>query len=346
MILTDKEWKAFELTEIFEINSTSSGIDKNKLDNLNGNIPYITRTDKNNGVEKFIGIQTNKKWNRDSGNVITVGLDTQTVFYQPCSFYTGQNIQVLTNKNLNYYNAMFLIPLLKILMQKFSWGGNGATLTRLKKSKIMIPVNSEGNPDFNFMENYMKEKENKMVNKYVKYLETLDKLGGVTTSSKISWKSFKVSEVFELIIRGKRLKKGDHIDGNIPYVSSTMLNNGVDGFIGNEDARRFKDCLTIANSGSVGYSFYHPYEFIGSDHITALKGKENNKYTYLFMSSLLKRLSEKYSFNREINDYRINKEMMLLPVNEKEEIAYDYMEHYVKSIIKSQIEKYLNYKLV
>lgn len=29
----------------------------------------------------------------DEGNVITIGLDTQTVFYQPASFYTGQNIQ-------------------------------------------------------------------------------------------------------------------------------------------------------------------------------------------------------------------------------------------------------------
>ncbi|MBS9782175.1 MAG: hypothetical protein KGV43_00015 [Arcobacter sp.] len=56
-------------------------------------------------------------------NVISIGLDTQTVFYQNSKFYTGQNIQILSNQNLNYENAMFIIPLLKIQRQKFSGGG-------------------------------------------------------------------------------------------------------------------------------------------------------------------------------------------------------------------------------
>ena len=36
------------------------------------------------------------KHHMDTGNCITVGLDTQTAFYQENSLYTGQNIQVLT----------------------------------------------------------------------------------------------------------------------------------------------------------------------------------------------------------------------------------------------------------
>ena len=194
MLLTDKEWVAFLLTDIFEINSTSSGIDKNKLDNLEGNIPYITRTDKNNGIEKFIGIQSNKKWNKDDGNVITIGLDTQTVFYQPSSFYTGQNIQILKNKELNYYNAMFIIPLLKILMKKFSWGGNGATLTRLKKSKIMLPANKDGKPDFKFMELYTKEKQNKMITKYIQYCETVGAVH-THTHTRVFYRQYKMERI-------------------------------------------------------------------------------------------------------------------------------------------------------
>ena len=74
------------------------------------------------------------------GNVITIGLDTQTVFYQPHCFYTGQNIQVLINKNINLLTSFFLLPILKIQMDKFSWGGNGATLGRLNRTKAMLPV--------------------------------------------------------------------------------------------------------------------------------------------------------------------------------------------------------------
>lgn len=127
------EWIEFVFENIFEIYSTSSGIDKNKLNDKKGVIPYVTRSDKNNGIDFFIGSQDNK-FKQNNGNVITIGLDTQTVFYQSHSFYTGQNIQILSNESLNYFTCQFLIPLIKIQMKKFNWGGNGATLTRLSCS--------------------------------------------------------------------------------------------------------------------------------------------------------------------------------------------------------------------
>ena len=54
-------------------------------------------------------------------------------------------------------------------MTKFNWGGNGATLTRLKKTKIMLPKNKQGNPDFVYMENYIKSLETKKLKQYIKY---------------------------------------------------------------------------------------------------------------------------------------------------------------------------------
>ena len=48
----------------------------------------------------------------------------------------------------------------------------------------------------------------------------------------------------------------------------------MDGFVGNEGSvRKFEDCITIANSGSVGSAFFHQYEFVASDHVTQLKRK-------------------------------------------------------------------------
>lgn len=148
-----------------------------------------------------------------------------------------------------------------------------------------------------------------------------------------NWKAFYFTEVFTEIQRGKRLKKADHKIGNTPYVSSTSFNNGVDGFIGNEGSvRRFEDCLTLANSGSVGSAFYHRYEFIASDHVTQLKKEGLDKYAYLFMIPLIKRLSEKYSFNREINDERIKREKLLLPVTDAGDIDFQFMSSFMKQI--------------
>ena len=107
----------------------------------------------------------------------------------------------------------------------------------------------------------------------------------------------------------------------------------MDGFIGNEGGvRKFEDCITIANSGSVGSAFFHQYKFVASDHVTQLKRKGLDKYAYLFMVPIINRLSEKYSFNREINDERIKREKILLPVNKKGEIDFNFMSSFMQEV--------------
>lgn len=158
------------------------------------------------------------------------------------------------------------------------------------------------------------------------------------------WKEFYLRDIFPDILRGKRLKTADHIQGSVPYVSSSAINNGVDAFIGNNGkVRKFEECLTLANSGSVGKTFYHSYEFIASDHVTSLKSDKLNKYSYLFIATIVQRLEGKYSFNREINDVRINKEKIVLPVDESSNPDYAFMEHYIKERERRIVQNYIEY---
>lgn len=140
------------------------------------------------------------------------------------------------------------------------------------------------------------------------------------------------------------MKTADHLVGEVPYVSSSALNNGVDNFVSNDKGvRKFSDCLSLANSGSVGSSFYEPFEFVASDHITHLKNEDFNKYHYLFLATMTSRLSQKYNFNREINDKRISREIILLPLNDKGEPDYEYMEKYSKNLLREKIQRYIKY---
>jgi hypothetical protein len=66
--------------------------------------------DANNGINDWTAAQPAYAIN--GGNRITVGLDTQTAFYQPSPSYMGQNIQVFRSENLNADNAHFIVPLL------------------------------------------------------------------------------------------------------------------------------------------------------------------------------------------------------------------------------------------
>ena len=347
--LTDVEWGEFFIggsNGLFDITSTKSGIDKNKLNNEVGFIPYITRTDMQNGINMFITDKQNNRYNIDEGNVITIGLDTQTVFYQPTAFYTGQNIQVLRNKNLNKYTAMFIIPSIKIQMQKFNWGGNGATLGRLNRTRLVLPVDSQGQPNWQFMEDYIKQEQKQQAQKIIDYYERklVELAGDVVGLDKVKWKTFRFTEVFQEIQRGKRLTKANQTNGPKPYISSTSENNGVDAFIGNNTGvRKFEDVLTLANSGSVGSTFYQQFEFVASDHVTALKSENADKYAYLFLSTVVKRLEEKYSFNREINDTRIKREKIILPADKQGNPDFQYMSDFVKKLELDKVQEVLEY---
>ena len=164
-------------------------------------------------------------------------------------------------------------------------------------------------------------------------------MGNMDLNAK-KWEDFYLVDLFPEIQRGKRLTKENQITGEIPYISSTVLNNGIDNFISNNsNIRMFSNCLSVANSGSVGSSFYHPYEFIASDHITHLKNENMNVYVYLFIATLIKRFSEKYNFNREINDKRISREKITLPVDDEGKPDYEYMKQYVSRIKEKKTDE-------
>lgn len=342
--LNKKEWEDFCLDDLFKITSTSSGIDKCRLINLVGDIPYITRTDKNNGYELYVGIQ-DSKYKIDRDNVITIGLDTQTVFYQQHSFYTGQNIQILQSQHLNKYTALFIMPMIKILMQKFNWGSNGATLTRLRRSRILLPVNKNGEPDYEFMEEYIKEKESKLKQEYKIYIQNrVAQLQKKIDIQNKEWQDFSISKIFE-IKAGKRLTKANMKQGNIPFIGATDSNNGITNFVSNENTSTDQNVLGVNYNGSVVETFYHPYKCTFSDDVKRFSTKEvlGDKYIYLFLKNAILKQKCKYVYGYKFNENRMLKQRIMLPVNSKGEPDYEFMHNYMLYLEQKKILEYLEY---
>ena len=155
------------------------------------------------------------------------------------------------------------------------------------------------------------------------------------------WKDFAVPDIFQNIQRGKRLKNADHVPGIVPYVSSTANNNGVDDYIeASAGTRVFKNCISLANSGSVGTAFYEPFAFVASDHVTSLECKEANEYIYLFLTAVLEQQGSNFNFNREINDLRIKKMRVMLPVTDEGKPDYKFMEDYARELMSAKRKQY------
>ncbi len=351
--LTDVEWGEFFIggsNGLFDITSTKSGIDKNKLNNEVGFIPYITRTDMQNGINMFITDKQNNRYNIDEGNVITIGLDTQTVFYQPTAFYTGQNIQVLRNKNLNKYTAMFIIPSIKTQMQKFNWGGNGATLGRLNRTRLVLPVDSQGQPNWQFMEDYIKQEQNQQAQKIIDYYERklVELAGDVVGLDKVEWKTFKLGDIFDLVTKSS--KGLNHLEKNtsdgISYVGATNRNNGVLDFV-----KRKENLIYSGNAiafirngeGSMGYSVYKKEDFIASQDITVGYNQYLNEYNAKFITTIADQVRGKYNFGYKRNQERLKRETLVLPSDEKGNPNFQYMSDFVKKLELDKVQEVLEY---
>ena len=323
MKLSDRKWKEFKLEDIFTIRS---GVRLEKKNLIKGNLPFITAISLNNGISDFV---SNNNSSEDS-NILGVNYDGSVVenFYHPYKAIFSDSVKRLKLKNVkgNKYIYLFLKAVIYKQKNKYQYGYKFNS-GRMKKQFILLPV-IHNKPDYEFMEEYIKENYFRL--KSVIKDKRKNEINDYRSLSEVDWKAFKLIDIFDSIKRGKRLTKNKQVDGNIPYISSTSNNNGLDNFISNNNnVRLFDNCLTLANSGSVGETFYHPYKFVASDHVTHLKKNNLNKYTYLFVANMIKRIGNKYSFNREINDFRIKREQIILPtLNDQPD--YEFMEQYIK----------------
>lgn len=341
--LTDVEWGEFKVKDIFEV-TNSKPYHKNNLKITKKGIPYITRTSFNNGLEEIV---ENINVHKNPKNTISLGAENADFFYQSVEYITGNKMYIIQNDNISKNVGIFLVQSFRNSIKDCGFGyGKGLTGTRFKERIVMLPMDSQGQPNWQFMEDYIKQEQKQQVQKIIDYYERklVELAGDVVGLDKVEWKTFRFTEVFQDIQRGKRLTKANQTDGPKPYISSTSENNGVDAFIGNETGvRKFEDVLTLANSGSVGSTFYQQFEFVASDHVTALKSENADKYAYLFLSTVVKRLEEKYSFNREINDTRIKREKVILPADENGNPNFQYMSDFVKKLELDKVQEVLEY---
>lgn len=160
--LNELEWKSFDLCEIFSIDA---GVRLTKNDMIEGTRPFIGATDSNNGITAFV---SNSNPSLDS-NVLGVNYNGSVVenFYHPyeCIFSDDVKRLHLLNHEDNKYVLLFMKSVILKQQVKYQYGYkfNGE---RMKKQKIMLPVDKSGQPDYNFMENYMKMIENRLLSDY------------------------------------------------------------------------------------------------------------------------------------------------------------------------------------
>lgn len=141
-------WKWFNLVP--DIFYHSKGKRLTKADSIEGEIPLVTAGENNQGVSRFIDNDMDI-----FSHCITIDMFGFSA-YRGYDFCCDDNILVLTPKHtLSKYTMMFIVTIINQDQYKYAYGRQYRQKTLLKH-KIKLPVDSNGNPDWQFMEDYIK----------------------------------------------------------------------------------------------------------------------------------------------------------------------------------------------
>jgi hypothetical protein len=361
MDIKTKKFKEFMFIDIFDIKN--GFYNKKPISKGKGNIPFIGATIYHNGITSFhttAEIDQSSKMghgkNHDlkskifKGNCIVVTNNGSVgyAYYQVANFTCSHDVNPLYLKNhpLNKYLAKFLVGAIEKQRVCFEYARKWRPM-RMVKSKILLPATPNGDPDYSFMEAYMKNLESIKIDQYTAYISNrikeLKDFKEVSAPDFVEWGEFFINEVCD-ILSGKDIYGTERTKGDTPYVSSTANNNGIGHFVGNSNKTKEAGCLSVNRNGSVGYSFYHPYDALFSNDCRKLRLKHPSKHVGIFISQQITRQKGKYGYGYKMGTARLKRQKIMLPITKNGKPDYYYMENYMKKLEYDKLKAYLKAK--
>lgn len=148
-------WGEFSFGKIFE---SKRGTRLVKIEQMDGDIAYISSTKENNGIDNYITppedmtVYQNAMTINNSGSV-------GCVFYHPYPFVNSDHCTTFWIKDnsvkLNVYVAVFLRPIIEAFSSKYNFAREISD-SRLPHEDIILPVDEHGLPNWAFIERYVK----------------------------------------------------------------------------------------------------------------------------------------------------------------------------------------------
>jgi restriction endonuclease S subunit len=344
--ITSKHWREFEIGNLFTLSQgKSKGL--NHLTKLKSGINYLGATNSNNGVlcqVMKVDSQVHK------GNCIAFIRNGEGSMgfsvYKAEDFIATSDMSIGYSSFLNRYTGNFITTIADMIRGKYNFGYKRSD-SRLRKEKIMLPIDQSGRPDYAFMEAYMKQKEQEKLAKYKAFvIKRLVELQGYEDTGNVSdrqWGEFFIQDIAS-IESGRDIYEKERVEGGTPYASATSNNNGIGYFIDNDNETKESGCLSVNRNGSVGYCFYHTYPTLFSNDCRKLRLKNNSRFIGIFISQQITKQKGKYGYGYKMGTARLRKQKIMLPIDQSGKPDYAFMENYMKRLEYQKLKKYAAFK--
>lgn len=306
-----------------------------KCENDTFGIPFVSRTERNNGVSAFVKRTKTITPNPAHTLSVAVGGSVLSTFYQSLPYYTGYHVLVLSPKHeMIQAEMLYYAKCIHVNKYRYSYGRQANKTLK----DILVPSLEDAKFAVKGIKKVIPPSKKSVINKQIK----------LDTSN---WKTFRYSEIFD-IKKGYYNKKPQHVTtGAIPFIGATAVNNGVterysigdiktthrDGSSKNDDIKKKifdGNCIVVTNNGSVGYAYYQKDGFTCSHDVNPLYLKEQklNEFVALFIATVIEQDRYRWVYGRKWRPKRMVKSTIKLPATPDGNPDWQFMEDYIKSL--------------
>ena len=328
-------WKEFRVGDLFDIHPTKAY----KLTNAQlldgGDYPVIANSAYNNGIGGYSTKEPTEK-----GNMVTFSdtVDANTIFYQPNDFVGYPHVQglypLIYEDKWNEYTYSFFVSVFRgsAISKGFDYG-NKFRRDIAVDLIIKLPAKPDGEPDWDYMESYMKA----VMEESEKSLESLRKADDTKHLIDVSgWGEFRVGDLFD-VSRPSSRSLQNYDEGDMPFVASGNFNNGVTAYLQPKDDNDYDEggCITV--SAVDGYAFYQKDKFLGrggaGSSIMMLRNDNLNELNGKYICTLIRKACNDWEYSNMGNKDKLADTMIWLPITSTGEPDWQYMEDYMRRIM-------------
>lgn len=348
-----EKWKKFKVSELFDIHPTKAYSLTNAQLLDGGENPVLANSRYNNGIGGYSSLKTT-----EPGNMITFSdtVDANTIFYQENPFIGYSHVQGLYekgkykgkwNKNSLLFFAVVFRRAAKI--KGFDYDVKFRRDIALKLD-VFLPVDINGDPDWDKMNEFINLKEEEASTRLT---DLINIKGNQTPIDSDSWKEFEIQKLFSIKSPLSRTMK-DYNDGDVPYVSSGGINNGVSSYLEPKKGEQLEkgNCITVSPLEGTP-AFYQKVDFLGrggaGSAISILYNDNLTEYNSLFICSVIKVAARKFDYSDAFTSDNLKTLKIKLPAKKESDGSYfidktkkyspdgcvpdwEYMETFMKNI--------------
>ena len=371
--------RMFPVTDFFEI---KKGKRLTKANMVPGDIPFVGSSATNNGITAYIGNDTHLH----EPGTITVSYNGSVgeVFLQDERFWASDDVNVWYPKQkMTIEVKLYFMAAIKKLSAKYSYT-NKWTIDKMRSELVELPVDSDGKPNFNCMQERISELEQERISELDAYLaasglddyeltdedkeilslspESASDEAGASEADfgngQIVFKTFKVSDVFNKV--EAKCKKADfdkrrdastvpNEEYCVPLVNAKVGDNGIMFYGRKSDWNTQEMCIDVIQNGAVATgTVYAQPQAVGvlwDAYLIKPMVEAKSVEVLLYMAKCIEKITkEQFSYDKKATWDRVKLCEVSLPVTLNGDIDFDYMERYIRAIEKLAIADVAKYK--